>query len=110
MVHYLQEEYPEARISIHNGPNESLVHAFARLTMAKQSFVSLSTFGIFPIVASFGDGYFQKPHSMINYWVNRLVASPEHYPYLHMMRSPKLTPANITEMNFSGILKWFVTD
>jgi len=113
LVKYLQTAYPQARVSIHNGPNETMPHAFARLTLAKKSFVSYSTFGIFPVLASFGDGYFQKGHPNVNYWANHLVSSPqqrEYYPHLHMVESPKLTPADIMAMNFTNVLEWFVID
>ena len=50
LVDYLQEFAPGARIRIHNGINETLPLAYARLAMANYSITSLSSFGIFPIV------------------------------------------------------------
>jgi hypothetical protein len=53
-------------ISIHNGPNKMLSLAYAPLAMTKQTCVSLSSFGIFPIIGTFGEGYFQKGNVGIN--------------------------------------------
>jgi hypothetical protein len=50
LVDYLQAFAPAAKISIHNGPSETLPLAYARLAMANYSITSLSSFGIFPII------------------------------------------------------------
>ena len=61
LVDYLQARFPQAAVSVHNQPNETLALSYARLVMANQSFVSISTFGVFPAAATFGTGYFYQP-------------------------------------------------
>jgi len=60
LVEYLHHAFPNAVISIRNGPEESLALAYARLVMANQTFCSPSTFSIFPAIASFGTSYIQR--------------------------------------------------
>jgi len=79
MVEHLQEEFPKARITIHNGPDETISLAYARLIMAKQAFAAPdSTFSIFPVLASFGIGYHMSPTPTIysssfkNGWLHSL--------------------------------------
>jgi hypothetical protein len=62
MVEYLEHRFPQARVTIHNGPGETVPLAYARLIMAKQAFSAPdSTFSIFPVLASFGTGYHMSP-------------------------------------------------
>jgi hypothetical protein len=105
LVETLQKDFPEARISIHNGMNETLPLAYARLTMAYQSFTSLSSFGIFPVIGSIGEGYFQEGNRGVNPFVKHL---PSMFPNLHMMTAPKLASGKMFRMNLSSILDWFV--
>lgn len=106
MVDYLQKEFPMAKISIHNGPTETLPIAYARLVLARLvSFASISTFGIFPTMATHGKaGYFQKGFE----WANVL---PEQYPNLHSMTRPHLGAAQVFYLeSFQDTLQWLVTD
>jgi hypothetical protein len=54
-VDYLQERFPKARISIHNGPDETIALAYARLIMAKRQAFAYpdSSFSVFPVLATF---------------------------------------------------------
>lgn len=61
LVHDIQEQHPNSRISIHNGPSETIALAYARMVMANQSIAAVSTFGVFPVIASFGTGYLHRP-------------------------------------------------
>jgi hypothetical protein len=60
---YLQLHFPRARITIHNGPDETVALAYARLIMAKyQTFASPdSSFSVYPALASFGKSYHLMP-------------------------------------------------
>jgi hypothetical protein len=61
LVECLQGLYPKTRISIRNDPDtEPLPVADTRLILAKQAFTSLSSFGIFPVIATHGRRYFQQ--------------------------------------------------
>jgi hypothetical protein len=106
LVDCLQTFLPNATISIHNGPTETLPLAYARLAMANQSFTSLSSFGIFPVIGTFGDGYFQKGNRGVNPFANYL---PQYFPNLHQMDAPKLGTGEMYRMNVSDILEWFVS-
>ena len=55
--------------------------------MANQSFTTLSSFGIFPVIGTFGDGYFQKGNRGVNPFNTHL---PHYFSNLHMMEAPKL--------------------
>lgn len=60
-VTYLQERFPQARITVRNDPNESIALSFARMVMAQQVVVGISSFGVFPAVATFGHSYIRDP-------------------------------------------------
>jgi hypothetical protein len=106
LVDYLQKSYPKTTISIHNGPNETLPLAYARLAMANQSFTSLSSFGIFPVIGTFGDGYFQKGNGGINPFATNL---PEFFPHLHQMEAPSIGTGTMFRMKTEEILDWFIS-
>jgi hypothetical protein len=61
LVDFLKEKFPQARITIHNGRNETIALAYARMIMADQTMAGISSFGVFPSLASFGTGYIRKP-------------------------------------------------
>jgi hypothetical protein len=60
-VNYLQARFPQARIRIRNGPDETIALAYARLVVANQAFLPISTFSVFPTLASMGRGYLRYP-------------------------------------------------
>mmetsp|Transcript_18410 Transcript_18410/g.27604 ORF Transcript_18410/g.27604 Transcript_18410/m.27604 type:complete len:595 (-) Transcript_18410:896-2680(-) len=108
LVDYLQDFLPSAKISIHNSVNESLPMTYARLVMADQSFTTLSSFGIFPVIGGFGKGYFQKGNGGVNPFSKYL---PEIYPgELIMMDAPVKTAAELRGMDLQSILDWFVEE
>ena len=58
---YLQKQFPNTSISIRNGKSETIALAYARMVMAKQVVGCMSTFSIFPILGTFGTGYYLRP-------------------------------------------------
>lgn len=68
---YLEERFPNARISIHNNANESVALAYTRMIMANQTIVGTSSFGVFPAIATLGTGYLRRPDfsHFPKYWV-----------------------------------------
>lgn len=85
-VDYLQDKFPTARVSVYNGPDETVALAYARLTMAKKQAFAYpdSSFSVFPVLATFGVGYHMRPigspyniHSTKNEW---LLDVPQYYP------------------------------
>jgi hypothetical protein len=73
-VDFLAERFPDARITIHNSHNETIALSYARMIMANQSMAGVTTFGVFPVISSFGTGYIRKPDSgntrVPNQWLN----------------------------------------
>jgi len=105
LVAYLQKHYPRAHISIHNGPNETLPLAFARLVMAKQTFSSLSTFGIFPVIGTFGEGYYQRGCATVNPFASHL-----KLPNVHEMTERFITSQKIKLLGVEAALEWLQQD
>jgi len=66
--------------------------AYARLAMAEQSFTWSSLFGIFPIIGTYGEGYFLS----------------RQLPNLHEMNAPVKSSRAIKEMGLEATLAWFV--
>jgi hypothetical protein len=60
-VQHLQERFPNATIHVRNGPSETIAMAYARIVMANQSIGAMSTFSVFPILGTFGTGYYLRP-------------------------------------------------
>jgi hypothetical protein len=69
---HLAEKFPDARVRIHNGHNETIALTYARMIMAKQTISPISSFSVFPALATFGRGYIRKPdfHKAPNQWLN----------------------------------------
>jgi hypothetical protein len=61
-VDYLQARFPQATFRIHNGSEETVALAYARLVFANQAFSPISSFSIFPAFATLGRGYISYPH------------------------------------------------
>ncbi|CAJ1952240.1 unnamed protein product [Cylindrotheca closterium] len=106
LVEILQKTYPNTKITVHNGPNETLPLAFARLVSANQSFTTLSSFGIFPVIGTYGQGYFQRGNRGVNPFANYL---PSIMPNLHMMTAEVLTTGDMWRMNLTSILTWMTS-
>jgi hypothetical protein len=68
---YLETKFPNAKVRIHNSPNETIALTYARMIMANQSIAGISTFGVFSSIASFGTGYIRSPdkQSATNQWL-----------------------------------------
>ena len=73
LVDYMQARFPKAKISVRNGPGETITLAYARLIMANQAFGLIpSTFSTAPVTACFGTGYVTKPNgdgNFAGYWL-----------------------------------------
>ena len=73
--------------------------SLARLVMANQSFTTLSSFGIYPVIGTFGDGYFQKGNRGVNPFNIHL---PHYFSNLHMMEAPKLGTGQMWRMDLNA--------
>ena len=69
LVKYIEQRYPNARVSIRNGIDETIALSFARMIMANQTINGISSFSIMPTIATFGTGYIRKPEGMQNEWL-----------------------------------------
>ena len=61
---YLEEKFPNASVYIRNDRKETVALAYARMVMAKQVVGSMSTFSIYPVIGTFGTGYYMRPKSV----------------------------------------------
>jgi len=70
-VEYLEGRFPGANVRVYNSPTETIALTYARLVMANQTIAGISTFGVFPAIASFGTGYIRLPDdkSATNQWL-----------------------------------------
>jgi hypothetical protein len=60
-VDYLSERYPQATVTIHNGPDESVALAYSRMIFADVVVATGTTFPVFSVLASYGRGIFLVP-------------------------------------------------
>jgi hypothetical protein len=58
---FLHDQFPTAKVTIRNGPDEAMALSYARIVMANQSVGAMSTFCTFPMVATFGTAYYLQP-------------------------------------------------
>jgi hypothetical protein len=70
LVIYLKERFPAAAVSVHNGPDESLALAIARMVMASTLIVSGSTLANVPAVTNFGKAYLPIPTQGFSGWLH----------------------------------------
>ena len=114
---HLAEKFPNARIRIHNNPNETIALTYARMVMANQTISPISSFSVFPALATFGRGYIRKPDfkKALNQWLN----SPPVDQFLdnvELMVEPNLLMANqikyLRKMpgGNDNVIEWFQND
>ena len=105
LVEYLQDFAPKAKITIHNGSNETLPLAYARLVMANYAITSLTSFGIFPIVGTFGQGFFQEGNRGVNPFATYI---PSILDNIHEMNANVRTTAQMKGKSVEDLVEWFV--
>jgi hypothetical protein len=114
---HLAEKFPDARIRIHNDRNETIALTYARMIMAKQTISPISSFSVFPALATFGKGYIRKPdfRKAPNRWLN---APPvdQLYDNIELMVEPnRLMVAQIKVLRRlpggnNNVFEWFQND
>ena len=109
---YLQYFFGKQQVSISIYENDPLPLQYARIAMAQQSFSSFSTFGMIPIIGTFGEGYFQPSDSNTgnrNGIIQNIVSSKyKGFENIHLMNGNVLSPEEIATMSFSDISKWLL--
>lgn len=112
---YLQDRFPQSRVSIRNGKGETVALAYARLIMAtKGSFAAPdSSFSVFPVLASFGQGYHIYPtklkdsHTLVNQWLLASGRLNNDKQVIFMNETNILHAPETLEMKAAHIVSWF---
>ena len=73
--------------------------------MANQTIISLSSFGFFSCIGTFGQGYFQRGNRGVNGFN---VHIPGILNNTHLMDSPVLTSGTARKIDIDEIAKWVV--
>mmetsp|Transcript_15377 Transcript_15377/g.21917 ORF Transcript_15377/g.21917 Transcript_15377/m.21917 type:complete len:240 (+) Transcript_15377:170-889(+) len=105
LVDYLTNNFPNITVTIRNSANDTLPLTWARLIMANQTIISLSSFGIFPCIGTFGQGYFQRGNRGVNGFN---VHIPGILNNTHLMDSPVLGSETAIRIGIDEIAKWVV--
>ena len=120
LLEYLQSIYTNHPVSISIYENDTLPLQYARIAMAKQSFSSFSTFGMIPIIGTFGEGYFQpsdfstpatpsgntgNQNSIIR---NIISGKYKGFENINLMNGNVLSPHRIETMSFSDVSDWLL--
>lgn len=107
LVDYLQKVAPLATITIRNGANDTHPLTYARLVMANTSITSLSSFGIFPVLGTFGHGIFQRGNRGVNPWANHV---PEYLQNIHMMEAEVRATGEMYGKPIEDLVAWFLEE
>jgi hypothetical protein len=75
-VDFIHESHPHSRVTIRNDPNETIGLAYARMIMANETIAGVSTFGVFPVMATFGKGYLRSAVHPIRRFPNKWTTNP----------------------------------
>jgi len=118
LVDFLAERFPDARITIHNGPNETIALAYARMVMANQTMAGITSFGVFPAVASFGTGYARSPdyRKAPNKWLAQDPPLEQVANNIVLMKEPNRLMAGVIKKMWQRengqdlVLEWFQND
>lgn len=105
LVEKLRDDFPTATTTIRNGPGETITLAYARLAVAEQTIIGLSSFGAFPILADYGTSYFELGRLLVNKWLNFV---PEIMNSMVVMKnSDFLRNRMVMKKGINFTLDWF---
>jgi hypothetical protein len=105
LVDYLQTAYPNATITVRNTKNDTIPLTYARLTMGAKTITSTSSFGIYPSIGTFGEGYFQQSRELNIFAAN----VSDILSNLHAMDGPMMSSPEIAKAGFEHTIK-FLTE
>jgi hypothetical protein len=126
LVDYIQERHPTAQIFIRNERTERITLSYLRLIMAQQAVSGVSSFGVMPIVATFGRGYVRLPDQpaqpyrdglfplIVNFWV--LVPRIDELTggQVVLFEEPSMPVSEMKALwereGENGVLAWFQND
>eukprot|EP00590_Aulacoseira_subarctica_P010587 CAMPEP_0172413918 /NCGR_PEP_ID=MMETSP1064-20121228/476_1 /TAXON_ID=202472 /ORGANISM="Aulacoseira subarctica , Strain CCAP 1002/5" /LENGTH=200 /DNA_ID=CAMNT_0013150329 /DNA_START=468 /DNA_END=1071 /DNA_ORIENTATION=- len=98
LVDYLTNNFPNITVAIRNSANDTLPLTWARLIMANQTIISLSSFGIFPALGRLDKVIFKGFNVHIPGILNNT----------HLMDSPVLGSETAIRIGIDEIAKWVV--
>jgi hypothetical protein len=110
-VQHLKRHFPEARTTVRNDRNERIALTFARMVMANQTVVAISSFSVMPALATFGHGYIRKPD--YDKSPNQFLLHPpieELVDNVFLVDEPRLMAQQVNEMwgdDGAAVLDWF---
>ena len=110
-VEQLKKRFPDARVSIRNGREETIASTYSRMIMANQTIISLSTFAFFPAIATFGKAFIRRPSRRnLGAWIVKAVEE-EKVDNVVLIDEPDWLPtARCKRMwgeDGSAVLEWF---
>jgi len=106
LLNYLKSAFPDALVTVRNTPDDTNIPlTWARMVMANQTFVSLTTFGIFSAISTFGQGYAQRGNTYVNPFVEHV---PNILANIHIMDAPILSSSDIKKMSIDQVIQWLV--
>ena len=112
---YLEEAFPRAKVILRVDAKETITTSYTRLIMANQTFASISSFGAFPVVATFGTGYIKKPdfRKVPNKWIPHV--SSMYNDVVMMDEKERLMAEDVNKMlrgenGMEKIVHWFTTE
>lgn len=112
-VDHLKEMFPKANIAIRNDAKETIALTFARMIMAEQLVIGISSFGVFPGVATFGKSFIRKPdyHRAPNRWLLDNPSIEKVAPHVTLIEEPRLMAATCKykwrATNGTAVMDWF---
>ena len=99
---FLEETYPNATITVRNGPEETLASSFARITLSRKTICSPSTFCLYPAIATLGEGHFANTD--LYPFVHEIAAQPGSN--IRVIEEDFLSTKRMREMSIGTILKF----
>lgn len=104
MKAYLEGTFPEARVTVRNDPNETVLASYGRMVLSKQTFCNPSTFCMLPALATTGQGI--VVHSRLFPWVGH--AGDAEGSNLKVIKDQFLNMQQVAgkRMKPDAIIKW----
>jgi hypothetical protein len=120
LVEHLHERFPQAKVTVRNDPAvETVALAYARIVLANQSIAAMSTFSLFPMLGTFGTGYFLRPQGLEpSVWMSHPVYSidavTQNHSHIVLFDEKRLLVAVKAKELWDGhgstaVLDWFRT-
>jgi hypothetical protein len=102
------------RVTFHNSPDETVAQSLARLVLAQFSVGGISSFGVFPVLATFGTGYWHEPRygPFVNGWTKAEPRVDTLLPNVHILEDANYIMVSDMKKLWetkgkAGVLAWF---